>query len=61
MPPSFGRDAAGNGAKQDGDEGRAFDQRIAVRQFAALQMIGQDSVFDRPKQRADHAEAEQRE
>ena len=60
MAAVFRRDAAGDGAEQNRDKGRAFDQRIAFRQFAALQMIGQDSVFDRPEQRADDAEAEQR-
>ena len=60
MAAVFRRDAAGDRAQENGDKGRAFDQRIAFRQFAALQMIGQDSVFDRPKQRTDDAEAKQR-
>ena len=48
-------------AEQDGDEGRAFDQRIAGRQLGAGEMVGQNAVFDRPEQRADHPEQEQRE
>ena len=51
---------AGDGAEQDRDEGRALDQRVAGRQFRALQVIGQDAVFDRAEQRRDHAEQEQR-
>ena len=35
-------------------------QRIAGRQFAPLEMVGKDAVFDRAEQRADHPEAEQR-
>ena len=54
------REPADDGAEQDGHEGRAFDQRVAGRQFGALQMIGQDAVFDRTEQRRDHAEQEQR-
>ena len=42
-------------AEQDGEEGAAFDQRIAGRQFGARKMVGQDAVFDRPEQRSDHA------
>ena len=57
---ALGGDAADDGAEQDGDEGCALHQRVARGQFAALQMIGQNAVFDRTEQRADHAEAEQR-
>ena len=31
----LGGDAADDGAEQDGDEGRALDQRVAGRQFAS--------------------------
>ena len=47
---------ADDGADQNGDERSAFDQRVAGWQFFALQMIGQDAVFDRAEQRGDHAE-----
>ena len=59
-PPSLAARPPAIGAEQDGDEGRAFDQRVAGRQLFALQMIGQDAVFDRPEQRRDDAEEEQR-
>ena len=51
------RESAGDGAGEDGDKGGALDQGIAGRQFGALQMIGQDAVFHRPEQSAQHAEA----
>ena len=53
-------EAAGDGAGEDGDEGRAFDQRVAGGQFVATQMVGQDAVFHRPEQRAENAEAGER-
>ena len=59
-PPSLAANAADDGAEQDRDEGRAFDQRVAGRQFRAGEMVGQDAVFDRAEQRGDHAEQEQR-
>ena len=59
-PPSARRQPADDGAEQDRDEGRALDQRVAGRQLRALQMVGQDAVFDRAEQRRDHAEQEQR-
>ena len=58
-PPSIG-EPADDGAEQDGEEGPAFDQRIAGGQFVARQAIGQDAVFDRPEQRAERAEQKQR-
>ena len=57
----LGRDAADDGAEQDGDEGRALDQRVAGGQFRALQVVGEDAVLDRPEQRGDDAEQEQSE
>ena len=33
---ALGGEAADDGAEQDRDEGRAFDQRVAGRQFGAL-------------------------
>ena len=57
---ALGGEAADDGAGQDGDEGRALDQRIAGRQFGFGEVIGEDAVFDRPEQRRDHAEQEQR-
>ena len=56
----LGGDAADDGAEQDRDEGRALDQRVAGRKLGAGEMVGQDAVFDRPEQRRDHAEQEQR-
>ena len=56
----LGGEAGDDGADQDGEEGAAFDQRIAGRQFFARQMIGQDAVFDRAEQRRDGAEQEYR-
>ena len=56
----LGREPADDGAEQDRHEGRAFDQRVAGGQLFLLQVIGQDAVFDRPEQRGDHAEQEQR-
>ena len=50
-----GRKPGHNGADQNGDERSAFDQRVALGQFFALQMVGQDAVFDRAEQRRDHA------
>ena len=55
-----GGEPADDGAEQDRHEGRAFDQRVAGRQFFLLQVVGQDAVFDRAEQRRDHAEQEQR-
>ncbi len=54
------REPADDGAEQDRHEGRAFDQRVAGRQFGAGEMIRQDAVLDGAEQRADHAKAEQR-
>ena len=42
--------AAKNGAQQDGEEGPGLDQRIAGDEFAFLQMVGQDTVFQRPEE-----------
>ena len=56
----LGGDAADDGAEQDGDEGRAFDQGVAGGEFRTGEMIGQDAVLDRTEQRGDHAEQEQR-
>ena len=54
------RQAAGDGAEQDGDEGRTLDQGVAGRQLLRLQMVGQDAVFDRPEQRRDRPEQAKR-
>ncbi len=56
----LGGKPAHDGAEQDGDEGRALDQRVAGRQLGAGEVVGQDAVFDRTEQRRDHAEQEQR-
>ena len=37
-----------------------FDQRVGRRQLLALEMIGQDAVFDRAEQRGDDAETGER-
>ena len=50
--------AADDGAEQNGNEGRAFDQRVAGRELGALEVIGQDAVLDRAEQRPTHAETE---
>ena len=55
-----GREPADDGAEQNGHEGRAFDQSVGGRQRRLRQKVRQDAVFDRTKQRADHAEACQR-
>ena len=55
-----GADAAGDRAEQDGDEGRALDQRVACRDFIPFQVIGQDAVFDGSEQGREDAEQEQR-
>ena len=57
--PAARRIAAGDDAEQDGEEGRAFDERVAGRQFAGFQLVGENAVFDRAKQRGDDAKAEQ--
>ena len=50
-----GRKPGDDSADQNGDERSAFDQRVALGQFFALQMIGQDAVFDRAEQCCNHA------
>ncbi len=57
---AFGRGKpAHDGAEQDRHEGRAFDQRVAGGQFLLLQVIRQNAVLDRTKQRGADAEQEQ--
>ena len=56
----LGGKPAHDGAEQDGDKGRALDQSVAGRQLRAGEMVGENAVFDRPEQRRDHAEQEQR-
>ena len=51
-----GSESAGDGAEQDGDEGRAFDHGVAGREFVCGEMVRQDAVFERTEQRRDHAE-----
>ena len=53
-------EAARDRAEQDGEEGRAFDERVAGGQLLAREMVGQDAVFDRAEQRRDDAEQRQR-
>ncbi len=55
----MGRKPAHDGAEQDGNEGRPFDQRVAGRELGAIEVIGQDAVLDRTEQRPAHAETEQ--
>ncbi len=52
--------AAGNGADEDGEEGRAFHQRVAGGQLGGGELLGQDAVFDRPEQRRNDAEEAER-
>ena len=54
------RRPAGDRAAQNREEGRALDERIARRKLLPRQMIGQDAVFDGPKQRAGDAEENER-
>ena len=49
------RDPGDDGAEKDGEEGPAFDQRVALGQLLAGKMVGQDAVFDRAEQGRDHA------
>ncbi len=60
MPAALGGIAANHGAKDDGDEGGAFDERVARRQLLGRQVIGQDAVLHRPEEGGDHAEQEER-
>ena len=57
---ALGRNAGSDGAEQDGEEGAAFDQRIARRQFLAGKVVGQNAVFDRAEQRGQRSEQEHR-
>ena len=52
--------AAGHSAEQDGHEGRAFDQRVAGRELAELELVRQHGVFHGAEQRGDHAEQGER-
>ena len=52
------RNSRRDGAKQDGEKGAAFDQRVAGRQLSALEMIRQDAVFDRTEQGSQSPECE---
>ena len=55
----MGSESAGNGAEQDGDEGRPFDHGVAGRELIRGEMVRQDAVFERTEQRRDHAEQEE--
>ncbi len=54
------RESADDETADDRREGRPLDQRVGRDKLLAPQMVGQDAVFDRPEQRRDAAEAEQR-
>ena len=43
------REPTDDRSEQDGDEGRAFHQRIAGGQVFAFEMIRQNTVLDRPE------------
>ena len=45
-------------AQKDGDEGRAFHQRVAGRQLLAPQIIRENTEFDRTKKCRENAEPE---
>ena len=45
---------------EDGEEGRAFDQRVAGGQLGGLELLRQHAVFHRPEQRGDDAEQPER-
>jgi len=51
---------SGDGAEQNGDEGRAFHQGVAGGKFRSRKMVGKNAVLDRTEQRGDHAKQEQR-
>ena len=55
-----GDEAADDGAAEYGGEGGGLDPGVGAGQFLALEMVGQDAVFDRPEQRRNDAEHEQR-
>ncbi len=57
---AVGGNAGKDGAEQNGEEGAAFDQRVAGRQLGAGEMVGQDAVFDRTEQRRQRSEQKQR-
>ena len=53
--------ARGNGAEQDRDECRAFDQGVPGGKLGAGEMIRQDAVLDWTKQRGNHPEQKEHE
>ena len=53
-------EAAGDRAGENGEEGRAFDQRISGGKLLPRQVVRENAVFDRSEQRAGHAEQGQR-
>ncbi len=55
-----GGESGKNGGEQDRQERSGFDQRVAGRQLAAGQVIGQDAVFDRAEQSRQRAENKDR-
>src|SRR5215470_14303916 len=57
---AVGGNAGYDGAKKNGEKGAAFDQRVAGRQFAPLEKVRQDAVFDRAEQRGERPEHEHR-
>ena len=60
---AFGRshgDAAGDGAREDRQEGRAFHERVAGGKLGRLQLLRQHAVFDWAEQRGHHAEQAKR-
>ncbi len=62
-PPHGNREPAGDCAEQDRQKGTGLHHRIAVDQLAGRQMLRQQSVFDRARERrlrAQHEEASER-
>ena len=57
---AVGGNAGDDGAEQNGEKGAGFDQRIAGRQLAAFEKVGQNAVFDRTEQRRERAEQKHR-
>ncbi len=55
----MGGQPAHDGAEQDGNEGGAFNERVAGRELRAIEVVGQDAVLDRAEQRPADAETEQ--
>ena len=61
VTPLLHRNAAEDRADKDRNEGRGLDERIAFRQFVAVQAVRQHPIFRGAEKRAEHAKEEERE